>query len=316
MKPVIPFIHHISAIVGNPQLNLDFYALVLGMRLVKQTVNFDDPGTYHFYFGQYDGQPGSLLTFFPWSDAYPGTVGAGQVSTISLIIPPRSMEFWKKRIETFGLTTTLVKRFNETYLAFKDPHGLNLELVERGQGPLSHYETDDVTREVAIKGIAGVILNSAFYLQTGALLENYFQFQYLGMDGDYIRYQSESELGNTLDLYTPNLQPGSYGVGTIHHLAFATPSQTTQLMHREALLKDGFQVTSVLDRKYFQSIYFREKGSILFEIATEGPGFQVDEPLENLGESLQLPYGLQGQRREIVKILKPIVLRPHGGKKI
>jgi len=172
-----------------------------------------------------------------------------------------------------------------------------------------------VTREIAIKGIAGVILNSAFYLKTGSFLEDFFQFKYIGIDGDYTRYQTDTELGNTIDLYTPNLQPGTYGVGTIHHIAFSTLNNVLQKTGREALLQQGFQVTPVLDRKYFQSIYFREHGSILFEIATEGPGFQVDEPLENLGELLQLPYALQAQRREIVKILKPIVLRPHGGKK-
>lgn len=308
-------IHHISAIVGNPQVNLDFYSIVLGMRLVKQTVNFDDPGTYHFYFGQYEGQPGTLLTFFPWSDAYPGSIGSGQVSTISLIIPPRSMDFWKRRLKFHGIESSESIRFKETYLAFKDPHGLQLEFVERNQGPRSQYETDDVTREVAIKGIAGVILNSAFYLKTGSFLEDTLRIKYMGQEGDYIRYQSEAELGNTIDLYTPNLPPGSYGIGTIHHLAFATRDAASQYAQQEKLIQEGFQVTPILDRKYFQSIYFREPGSILFELATEGPGFSVDEPLENLGELLQLPYALQPQRREIVKILKPIVLRPHGGKK-
>jgi glyoxalase family protein len=315
MNSYKPYIHHVSAIVGNPQVNLDFYAFVLGMRFVKQTVNFDDPGTYHFYFGQYHGQPGTLLTFFPWSDAYPGSVGSGQVSTISLIVPPRSFEFWTKRIEALGIQTSILKRFGEQYLTFKDPHGLNLELVERGQGQRTQYETEEVTREIAIKGIAGVILNSAFYLKTGSFLENFFQYKYIGIDGNYMRYQTDTELGNTIDLYTPNLQPGTYGVGTIHHLAFSTRDDELQKNHRDSLLQEGFQLTPILDRKYFKSIYFREHGSILFEIATEGPGFQVDEPIENLGELLQLPYALQGQRREIVKMLKPIVLRPHGGKK-
>lgn len=309
MNPLVQTIHHISAIAGDPQVNLDFYTGVLGFRLIKQTINYDDPGTYHFYFGDERGRPGTLLTFFPWSDAYPGVVGSGQVTAIMLAIPSRSSSYWKKRLTSFHIGFSEITRFGERIIAFKDPHGIALEFVERNLGPLGNWETVDITKEVAIKGIAGAVFNSTLYRETASILTEVFSFKKVGENGDYLRYQTNADLGNTIDLWTPALKPGVTGVGTIHHIAFTTDNEYDQMIVRDSLLKRSLSVTPLIDRKYFRSIYFKEKGSILFELATDGPGFLVDESLATLGQQLQLPQERNAQRQEIIKHLKPILLR-------
>ncbi|MCD7035913.1 ring-cleaving dioxygenase [Metabacillus sp. GX 13764] len=305
-------IHHITAIVGDPQENADFYARVLGLRLVKQTVNFDDPGTYHLYFGNQNGEPGTILTFFPWEHAYQGKIGAGQVGAIAFAVPEGSLPFWKERLSKHGISYDLETRFEEERLLFDDPHGLHLEITERAGGNKSSWEIDGITEDTAIKGFAGAVLLSAAPHKTADLLENTMGFVCLGQDNDTLRFQSESDLANIIDIKLIPVGRSMMGVGTVHHIAFRA-KDSEDLENWKALIdQSGLQATPVLDRKYFTSIYFREEGGILFEMATDPPGFEADEPFNELGSSLMLPDWLEEKRQEITNILKPITI-PKGG---
>ncbi|TCT19346.1 glyoxalase family protein [Melghiribacillus thermohalophilus] len=302
-------IHHITAIVGHPQENVDFYAGVLGLRLVKQTVNFDDPGTYHFYFGDAEGTPGTLITFFPWSGARPGRIGDGQVGVTSYAIPKGAMPFWKERLQKFDVPFTRQERFGEPVLTLKDPHGLILDLVERNEGKINTWSFGGVTPDVAIKGFAGGILYSSQPEQTGELLENLMGFKKVDEDSDCIRFRSSADIGNTVDVRkTPGIR-GQMGAGTVHHIAFRARDDADQQEWKAHLSSNGYIVTPVQDRNYFNSIYFREHGDILFEIATDPPGFAIDESKEELGSSLKLPEQYEPHREKIEKVLLPFEVR-------
>lgn len=302
-------IHHISAIVGHPQENVDFYAGVLGLRLVKQTVNFDDPGTYHLYFGNEGGKPGTIITFFPWAGAYQGKIGDGQVGVTSYVVPVGAFEFWEQRLGKFNIPFTKTERFGEKYLQFEDTHGLRLEMVEREQGEENNWTFGEVTREVAIKGFGGATLFSAQPDKTADLLERVMGLEYAGTEGDYIRFRSTADIGNIIDLKATPYGRGQLGVGTVHHIAWRAIDDEDQLDWQKYVASNGYGVTPVQDRNYFNAIYFREHGEILFEIATDPPGFAHDESQETMGGKLMLPSQYEKYRNRLERELIPLKVR-------
>lgn len=302
-------IHHITAIVGHPQENVDFYAGVLGLRLVKQTVNFDDPQTYHFYFGNESGEPGTLITFFPWPGARRGVVGDGQVGVTSYVIPKGSMSFWEERLAKYNISFKKTQRFGEEYVRFEDPHGLQLELVEREEGKASNWEFGGVTPATAIKGFGGATLFSTQPEKTRDVLENVMGLEKVGAEGAFVRYRSTAEIGNIIDLKLMPTHRGTMGVGTVHHIAWRANDVEDQLDWKRHVEHHGYGVTAVRDRNYFHSIYFREHGNILFEIATDPPGFAIDESFETLGAKLMLPPQYEPHRKQIEQVLLPFEVR-------
>lgn len=302
-------IHHITAIVGHPQENVDFYAGVLGLRLVKKTINFDDPGTYHLYLGNEGGKPGTIITFFPWAGARQGVIGGGQVGVTSYVIPKGSMCFWENRLEKFHISYTKVERFGEQYLKFDDPHGLHLEMVEREEGDINQWTFGEVTPEVAIKGFGGATLLSTQPTKTAELLEKVMGLEFVGQEGDMSRYRSSAEIGNVIDLKLTTAGRGQMGVGTVHHIAWRATNDEDQLAWQKYVKANGYGVTAVRDRNYFNAIYFREHGEILFEIATDPPGFAHDESFATMGENLMLPEQYEPHREQIERALLPIEVR-------
>jgi glyoxalase family protein len=302
-------IHHITAIVGDPQENVDFYAGVLGLRLVKKTVNFDDPGTYHLYFGDEGGKPGTIITFFPWAGAQQGVIGDGQVGVTSYVVPKGAFPFWEKRLEAFKVPFTKVERFGERYLEFDDPHGLHLEIVERQEGNLNSWGFGGVTPEVAIKGFGGATLLSSQPEKTAELLEDVMGLEFVGREGDIARYRSSSDIGNVIDLKMASIGRGRMGAGTVHHIAWRAVDNEDQLEWQKLVADNGYGVTPVIDRNYFNAIYFREQGEILFEIATDPPGFAHDESEETMGENLMLPEQYEAHREQLERTLTPIEVR-------
>jgi glyoxalase family protein len=276
----IPGIHHVTAIASDAQRNLDFYTQVLGLRLVKLTVNFDDPGTYHFYFGDEAGRPGTILTFFPWAGARPGRHGSGETAAVSFAVP--SLAGWAKRLPATQTGT----RFGQDYLSFADPDGMAVELVETGGS------------ETAIIGFHGVTLAETRQDATAKLLTEVFGYELAATDENRFRYVGSA--GNTVDLLIqPELRRGFQGAGTVHHVAFRAETDEIQSAWLLDLANKGYQTTPILDRQYFHSIYFREPGGVLFEIATDPPGFATDETLATLGTHLKLPPWLEPRRAEI-----------------
>ncbi|MCL9635912.1 ring-cleaving dioxygenase [Priestia aryabhattai] len=302
-------IHHITAIVGHPQENVDFYAGVLGLRLVKQTVNFDDPGTYHLYFGNEGGKPGTIITFFPWANARQGKIGDGQVGVTSYVVPKGAMGFWEQRLAKFGVPATKMERFGEQYLEFDDPHGLHLEIVEREEGEKNTWQAGEINSDVAIKGFGGATLLSVRPDETAQLLEDVMGLQKVGQEGDFIRFQSSADIGNIIDLKLTTIGRGQMGVGTVHHIAWRAKDDEDQLEWQKYVADSGYGVTAVRDRNYFNAIYFKEHGDILFEIATDPPGFAHDESLETMGEKLMLPEQYETHRDQIERALIPFEVR-------
>ncbi|MFD2115064.1 ring-cleaving dioxygenase [Paenibacillus yanchengensis] len=299
-------IHHITAIVGHPQQNIDFYAGVLGLRLVKQTVNFDDPNTYHLYFGDEGGNPGTIITFFPWAGARQGVIGDGQVGVTSYVVPIGAFKFWEERLRKFEIPFTIANRFNEQYLQFADPHGLLLEIVEREAGEQNKWQFGGVTPDVAIKGFGGATLFSAQPKKTAKLLESVMGLKRMDEDGDFIRFYSTAAIGNVIDLKITSAGRGQMGVGTVHHIAWRAADDSDQLEWQKHVATHGYHVTPVQDRNYFNAIYFREEGEILFEIATDPPGFAHDESQETMGEKLMLPVQYEQYREQLERSLIPI----------
>jgi glyoxalase family protein len=302
-------IHHITAIVGHPQENVDFYAGVLGLRLVKQTVNFDDPGTYHLYFGNEGGKPGTIITFFPWANARQGKIGDGQVGVTSYVVPKGAMDFWEQRLAKFGVPATKMERFGAQYLEFDDPHGLHLEIVEREEGEKNTWQVGEINSDVAIKGFGGATLLSVQPDETAQLLENVMGLEKVGQEGDFIRFQSSADIGNVIDLKLTTIGRGQMGVGTVHHIAWRAKDDKDQLEWQKYVADSGYGVTAVRDRNYFNAIYFKEHGEILFEIATDPPGFAHDESLETMGEKLMLPEQYETHRDQIERALIPFEVR-------
>jgi glyoxalase family protein len=307
-------IHHVTAIAGDPQENVDFYSGVLGLRLVKKTVNFDDPGSYHLYYGDAAGNPGTIMTFFSWPGASRGRIGTGQVSATSFAVPEDSLAYWTGRLVERGVRFEQpAKRFDETVLAFDDPDGLAVEIVARPEGDGGEaWEQGPVPAEHAIRGISGVALSEHSGEVTGDLLANFLGFERIEEEhGGRARYLTAGSGGSFADvLKRPEGPAGRTAVGTVHHVAWRAPDEETQEAWREEISGRGLRVTPVLDRQYFRSIYFREPGGVLFEIATDPPGFAVDEDEEHLGENLMLPPWLEKDRERIERVLPPVHL-PH-----
>lgn len=301
-------IHHITSISGHPQENMDFYGKLLGLRFVKKTVNFDDPNTYHFYFGDDGANPGTIITFFPFANGRKGRIGDGQVGTTTYIIPEGSYDFWKERLIDNNIDLTQETRFAERYLQFSDTHGLRIELVERSVTNKSNWEVYGISKDQAIVGFGGAVLLSHFPQETKKLLTDIFGFQVVKEEGDYVRLSTPGELGNIIDIKLSSSGKGITSVGTVHHIAMRTKDDIEQINYQDLLKKRGYAVTEVRDRNYFKSIYFREKGGILFEIATDGPGFTIDEDLESLGSELKLPKQYEHLRSRLEESLIPVKL--------
>lgn len=292
-------IHHITAFVNDAQRTTDFYTGVLGLRLVKKTINFDRPEVYHLYFGNESGEPGTVITFFPWEKQLKGRIGTGQVGVTSYMIPIGAMDFWKNRLETFGVKFSLSERFGENYLQFQDPDGLELELVERNHGSINCWSVNGIQPEIAVKGFGGATLISAKPNKTAEVLEHVLGLRFLGQENGFLRFQSEGQFGNIIDIkLTPSVR-GLMGAGTVHHIAWRAKDEVDHQRWRALLQKEGFYPTEILDRNYFKAIYFHEEGGILFEIATDPPGFTVDEPLHELGHKLMLPSWFESKREEL-----------------
>jgi glyoxalase family protein len=312
LEPIVG-LHHVTAIASDPQRNLDFYCEVLGLRFVKRTVNFDDPGSYHFYFGDDVGSPGSILTFFAWPHASRGRVGAGETSAVAFCVPTSSLPFWEQRVLAAGSAVEHAgERFGDPVLSLGDPDGMRIELVgSDNPSPLVAPRTSNVPAEHTIRGFDGVTLCEAGFEMTAQVIER-MGFARAGQENNRIRFVSPARApGNRIDIRVqPQLVYGHTGAGTVHHIAFRAPSDGAQIEWREVLSKVPLNVTPVLDRTYFQSIYFREPGGVLFEIATDRPGFAFDEPVEHLGEALKLPPWLEKRRADIEQVLLPIEL-PH-----
>ncbi|MDN7246774.1 ring-cleaving dioxygenase [Planococcus shenhongbingii] len=299
-------IHHITAIVGNPQENVDFYAGVLGLRLVKKTINFDDPGTYHLYFGNQTGEPGTIITFFPWDNAYKGRIGDGQVGVISYVVPAGALRFWEQRLSKFGVSFEKTERFGEQFLTFEDPHGLHLELVAREAGRPSAWSFGEISPNTAIKGFGGATLLTSYPEKTTELLEVGLGLKKIGEEDDLMRFHAPADLGNVIDVKLTSVGRGQMGVGTVHHIAWRAEDDEDQLDWKRHIENYGLQVTPVQDRNYFNAIYFREYGDLLFEIATDPPGFAIDEAPEALGEGLMLPKQYEHYRARLNDDLMPI----------
>ncbi len=302
-------LHHVTAIADNPQENVDFYSGILGLRLVKKTVNFDDPGSYHLYYGDAVGNPGTIMTFFSWPGAARGRIGTGQVSATSFAVPEDSLDYWTERLLEYGVHFERPReRFDETVLAFDDPDGLAIELVARpGSDGGEAWERSPVPAEYAIRGISGVTLSERSREVTVDLLANVLGFEKVEEEDGRTRYITTSPGGSFADvLERPEGPDGQVAVGTVHHVAWRAPDDETQEEWRAEILDRGLHVTPVLDRSYFHSIYFREPGGVLLEIATDPPGFTIDEDKENLGESLKLPPWLEEDREWIERSLPPV----------
>ncbi|MCY8438952.1 ring-cleaving dioxygenase [Bacillus haynesii] len=309
MKKKTSGIHHITAIVGHPQENVDFYAGVLGLRLVKKTVNFDDPGTYHLYFGNEGGKPGTIITFFPWVGARRGVIGDGQVGVTSYIVPKGAMAFWENRLAKFNVPYTKMNRFGEEYLEFDDPHGLHLEIVEREEGEKNNWKIGEITPDNAIKGFGGATLLSKQPEKTAELLEKVMGLEKVGEEGDFVRFRSSGDIGNMIDLKLTTIGSGQIGTGTVHHIAWRAIDDNDQLEWQKYVAENGYRVTPVQDRNYFNAIYFREHGEILFEIATDPPGFAHDESHQTMGEQLMLPAQYEHYREQLERRLIPITVK-------
>lgn len=301
-------IHHVTAVAGDPQQNLDFYSGLLGLRLVKKTVNFDDPSTYHLYYGDASGNPGTILTFFPYQNIAQGHPDSGQAIAVSFAIPVGSMSYWTEYLESRGVDfIEPFDRFEKSVLGFQDPDGLHLELVEdKTIDDIEGWQKGPVPAEHAIRGLHGITLAEENAQPTGMLLEGILGFLESMNEHDRIHYQTESSLGAVVEVIDDADLNGNPGKGTVHHIAFRVADKEEQNQVRQALIDEGYHVTEIKDRNYFSSIYFHEPGGVLFEIATDEPGFLIDEDVDSLGTSLTLPKWLEAKRSLIEADLEPL----------
>jgi glyoxalase family protein len=311
MNAQVNGIHHVTAIAGDPQTNVNFYAGILGLQFVKKTVNFDDPFTYHFYFGDESGQPGSLITFFPWSaHAHRGRAGTGQISAFAFSIPHGSVAFWEKRFRGHDiLFDTGDSRFGEEIITATDPDGCRFTLVAaRNDSRNGREGGEEIPAQHAIRGIHSVTLSESDIRSTSDFLISRLGFQFAGEEGNRHRFLMTGEnTGTCVDiLHTPGEAKGTMGTGITHHVAFRAPDDEAQLIIRDSLAANGVEVTPVIDRTYFRSVYFNEPGGTVLEIATDGPGFLIDEPSDQLGTTLKLPPQYEAYRSDIEQSLPPV----------
>jgi len=300
-------LHHITAIAGSAKDNFDFYTGVLGLRLVKKTVNFDDPGTYHLYYGDESGSAGTILTFFPWEGIGAGTEGVGMATEIGYAVPADSLAFWMDRFKEYHVVTgEISERFGEKILPFKDPDGLSLSLiVPKNTDSRVPWVTGQVGNENATRGFHSTTLTLQKIDETAKVLTDIFGYRLLSQEGNRYRFITDTvDTAAVVDLLeTPAGSRGRNAAGTNHHVAFRVKDEEVQMNLREMILSKDLQITPQIDRDYFFSLYFREPGGVLFEIATENPGFAVDEPLSELGTHLMLPSQHSHLRGELEKIL-------------
>lgn len=296
-------LHHITAIASDPRTNLDFYTRVLGLRFVKKSVNQDDPGTYHLYYGDYAGSPGTVLTFFPWAGLRRGRPGHGQAYATAFSVPAGSLTFWQERLSRLNVPSApLETRFAGQVLTVFDPDGLRLELIASAESDLrTPAPSEDVPAEFAIRGFLGSTLGLTDAGPTSAVLTRIMGYREVTRDGTRTRYTvAAGGPGTYVDLLAdPHLPRGLNGAGTIHHVAFRAADDAAHLTAHREVAAGGLQISPVIDRAYFKSIYYREPGGVLFEIATDQPGFAIDEPVEKLGTKLGLPPHLEPHRAEI-----------------
>ena len=305
--PQLNGIHHVTAIAGNAQENVNFYAGLLGLRLVKRTVNFDDPQSYHLYYGDGTGSPGTLLTFFAWPNGRRGRPGLGQVTRTALAVGPDSLGYWQERLQAHGVSSETETWLGETALAFDDPDGLRIALVPAASDPRPGWPAGHVPAEHAVKGIQSAALPERSPAETAALLTETLGFKMMASEGTVTRYASGADPATFADVvFAPNSVSGQIAVGTVHHVAWRTPDDAEQGAWLRELAALRYGVSPVMDRDYFHSIYFREPGGILFEIATDPPGFMVDESPETLGHALKLPAQYAPRRAQIEAGLPPL----------
>lgn len=304
----IPGLHHVTAVSSDPQANVEFYTDVLGLRLVKRTVNFDDTSVYHLYYGDEVGTPGTVMTFFPFKHGEAGTVGRGQVAETAFAVPDGSLDYWSERLEAEGVDVgERETRFGDAVLSFTDHDGQPLALVEDGaESGVEPWADGPVPAERAVRGFHGVTLDSLDASATTEVLET-FGYEQAGTEGGRTRMVADGERATAVDvLDRPEGAEGVEGIGTVHHVAFRTTDGETELDWQARLREAGHDVTDQRDRRYFESIYFREPGGILFEIATDPPGFTRDEDAADLGSELKLPPWLESDRERIESSLPPL----------
>ncbi len=302
-------LHHVTAVCGDPQLNLNFYAGLLGLRLVKKTVNFDDPGSYHLYYGDRLGAPGTLLTFFAWPDAPRGQAGAGEPVTLAFEVPAGSLDWWTKRLTAAAVATESKRVFAANVLSFRDPDGMQVELIESAdERKTAYWAGGGIAEQQSIKAISSVTLALRDPAVSGALYTDELGFQDRGIEDNVHRFEvGEPPFRGVIDVQPPPPGTGGrMGAGSIHHVAFRTDDDASQNEWLKKLTQLGLHVSPVMDRKYFHSIYFRELGGVLFEIATDGPGMTVDESEEQLGKNLALPADYESLRARLESSLRPL----------
>jgi glyoxalase family protein len=301
-------IHHVTAIAGDPQANLDFYSGLLGMRLVKVCVNQDDVRTYHFFYGDETGSPGADLTFFPHPGGYQGKPGAGQAVSVALAIPVGSLDFWAARLAKEAVDLNLSERFDERLISLVDPDGLAIELVEtRAANERTGWDGGPVPAEHTVRAIHSVTLAQSDARRSAKFLVDRMGFVEEGENDDRIRLRVGNGLGSVVEVAQAE-ERGRVALGSVHHVAFRIADQQGQLEWVDRVSQIGLQSSGVIDRAYFKSLYFREPGGVLFEIATDGPGFTIDEEQEDLGSRLALPPWLEPRREEIERGLPPVRL--------
>ncbi len=314
MQPTISGIHHVTAITADAQKNIDFYCGVLGLRLVKLTVNFDDPRSYHLYYGDELGRPGTIMTFFAWPGLVRGRIGPPQVTATAFAIPELSLTYWSDRLAEKGVEVQgIVERFGQKVLQCADPDGMDIEVVGVRDSAGQPWLNGGVPVEHAIRSIHSVSISEEGYERTAELLTDVMGFIEQESEGNRFRYRAGTpdsfEFASNIDVVcSPDARHGLMGSGIVHHVAFRTPDDTQQRRWREIAAQRGFNVSPIMDRKYFHSIYFREPGGVLFEIATDGPGFTIDEPAEQLGSGLMLPSQYESRRDAIERALPPVKL--------
>ena len=304
-------LHHVTAIATDPQANVDFYTRALGLRLVKQTVNFDAPDTYHLYYGDEQGRPSSLLTFFPWPGVPKGRHGAGMTTTTAFSVPPSSLGWWHRRFVGLGIEVDPPRsRDTDEVLAFRDPDGIVLDLVASEGDHRSGWDgVADIPAEHAVRGLHAITLSERQLDPSATMLTDLLGMSLAGEEGDRARFgMAGGGSGALVDVLAGIKERGLQAGGTVHHVAFRAPDLPTMTRWRQELIARGVSVTQIMDRQYFKSIYFREPGGVLFEIATDSPGFDVDEPLLELGRQLKLPPWLEPDREQIAAALPPLQL--------
>jgi glyoxalase family protein len=310
MNASLPGIHHVTAVTADAQKNIDFYCGLLGLRLVKLTVNFDDPQSYHLYYGDERGSPGTIMTFFAWPGAPRGRIGPPQVTVTSFATHAGALAFWSERLREHQVAIDCESNhFGEPVLSFTDPDGMKLAIV--GVSKIGgQTATGDLPRERALHGFHSVTICEEGYEKTARLLTDVMSFRLESSEGNRFRYRSSvGTLASVVDLVcSPDARHGALGAGIVHHVAFRTPDDANQQSWRHELVRLGYNVSPVMDRTYFHSIYFREPGGVLFEIATDKPGFAVDEPADALGTSLKLPVQYEPYRSQLDKLLPKLRL--------